>query len=142
MSAFLRRSMALTAGLASELARYVNFPRLLQISQARMIQRNRVERGNLLIAPPCGRSAHSDCGACSRDLQPVYIGIQRCALPEVIGTCVGLPREFWWLFAEALVNLGVLCVFVVKFLKASPPRHQGRQEHKADWLRLTDRHSQ
>jgi hypothetical protein len=41
--------------------------------------------------------------------------------------------EFWWLFTKALVNLGVLGV--VKFLKASPPRHQ---EHKADWLRLTE----
>jgi len=31
----------------------------------------------LLIAPSCGRSAHSVWGACSRDLQFVYIALQR-----------------------------------------------------------------
>jgi len=79
MSAFLRRSPAVTAGPTSDLGRYVNCPRLLQSSQTRIIQRYRVESGNLLIAPPCGRSAHSVWGACSRDLQFVYIALLRHA---------------------------------------------------------------
>ena len=59
INAFLRRSPALTAGPTSDLGRYVNFPRLLQSSQTQMTQRNRVESGNLLIAPPSGRTALS-----------------------------------------------------------------------------------
>jgi len=58
----------MTAGPTSDLGHYVNFPRLLQSSQTRMIQRNRVERGEFAYSSAIRQDCLSVCGSCSRDL--------------------------------------------------------------------------